>query len=266
MARKKRSQLPNITEHDIATFPERMRRTAHGWAWKCAYCGQFACSETQSGRFVCRSHGGVTARQRSPEARQAALEKGKTLLYPPGRPLQSGLYSRKPGVRLDDLVAQYRAAQVNLDCTDEDMLYLRAYQQERMERRPQWKALTEALEGAQVALHSSAGGSSVEAAKTLSACLRETRLLLQQVRRATLEIEKGHARLIQLSKVRADTRVKNHAAQQVEVFTLMVERLAVVLREQLTPTDFAALQARMARELAELPVGLADGSQRIKRP
>lgn len=263
MARQRRSLLPPVTEEAVCQRPDAIRRTAHGWAWKCAYCGQFASSETQAGRYVCRSHGGVTARQRSPEARLAAREAGKPDPRPPGRPLETGFYSRKPGVRLDELVVQYQASQLDLDCTDEDMLYLRAYQQERMELAPQLMSLSGALERAQLVLEASSRPSG-ELTGDSAKCLRETRLLMKQVDQMTRRVEEGHERLIHLSKVRAETRVKNHAARQVEAFTLMVERLMIVLQEQLLPADLAALQARVARDLSELPAGLVDGSQRLK--
>ncbi|WP_119673932.1 hypothetical protein [Deinococcus sp. RM] len=166
-------------------------------------------------------------------------------------------------MRLDELVVQYQASQLDLDCTDEDMLYLRAYQQERMELAPQLKSLSGALERAQLVLEASSSPSG-ELTGDSAKCLRETRLLMRQVEQMTRRVEEGHERLIHLSKVRAETRVKNHAGRQVEAFTLMVERLMIVLQEQLPPSDLAALQARVVRDLSELPAGLVDGSQRLK--
>ena len=168
-------------------------------------------------------------------------------------------------MRLNELVAQFRKAQVDLDCTDEDMLYLRAYQQQRTEQHPQFIELTTSLEGLQVKLDAceeTLPGASVYG---LAASLRETRLLLRHVRLATREVVEGHERLILLSKVRAETRVKNHAGRQVEVFTLLLQRLMEVLREQLSPADLAALQMRVAKELDALPAGLVDGTQRIRQ-
>lgn len=126
MARKNRSLLPKVTAEDLVQRSWQLRRTAHGWAWKCAYCGQFASSETLEGKYVCRSHGGVTARQRDPVAHDAARQKGQRVPRPPGRPLQSGIYSRRARVRVDELVEAYRSRQLDIDCTDEDLLYFRA--------------------------------------------------------------------------------------------------------------------------------------------
>lgn len=269
MARQQRSLLPLVTDTDLHTRPNDLRRTAHGWAWKCAYCGQFASSETQAGKYVCRAHGGVTARQRSPEAYLTAKENGQPVPRPPGRPLRSGFYSRRAHVRIDELVEQYREMQLKLDCTEEDMLYLRAYQQERMEQRPQWLAVSESLRRLQALLDAdpevTAQKASTQEQLGTADLLRESRLLLRQVSLAVQQIERGHARLIKLSKVRAETRVKNRAAEQLEAFVLMVERLMVVLQAQLSPSDFAALQTRLERDLAELPGGLVDGSQRVEQ-
>lgn len=271
MARKQRSILPLVTNADLQTRSHDVRRTAHGWAWKCAYCGQFASSETQAGKYVCRAHGGVTARQRSPEAQLTAKENGQPIPRPPGRPLRSGFYSRRACVRVDELVEQYRQMQIKLDCTDADMLYLRAYQQERMDQRPQWLVVGEALRRLQKHLEGDLDDTSQEASdvskKQLDSAsmLRESRLLLRQVSLAIQQIERGHERLIKLSKVRAETRLKNRAAEQAEAFTLMVERLMVVLRTQLSSEDFAALQTRIERDLADVPGGLVDGSQTIEQ-
>lgn len=265
MARKRRSLLPPVTASDVEQCPGDVRRTAYGWAWKCAHCGQFACSETQAGLYVCRSHGGVTARQRCPETRLLAEQRGQPVSRPSGRPLKSGLYSRKPSVRLNELVAQFRQAQVDLDCTDEDMLYLRAYQQQRTEQHPQFIELTTSLEELQVKLEAYEETLPSASVYGLASSLREMRLLLRHVRLATREVVDGHERLILLSKVRAETRVKNHAARQVDVFTLLLQRLMEVLREQLSPADLAALQMRVAKELDALPAGLVDGTQRLRR-
>lgn len=257
MARKKRSLLPSVTEHDITIQPERLRRTPNGWAWKCAYCGQFASSETVKGKVVCRMHGGVTARQRDPEARLHAREAGTPLSRPPGRPIVHGRASRHERRRVEDIVADYRARRVNADCTDEDMFYLRAYQQERMDAQPSLSRLAESADR----LSDRFQGEVREAADlpALQNLMKETRRLIRQVCRAQEEIEKGHARLIRMAKIRADTRVKNHAAQQLEVFTVMVKRLVVVLEEQLSPADYQALQARIARDLEEVSEGMVDG-------
>lgn len=257
MARKKRSLLPPVTEHDISTQAERLRRTPNGWAWKCAYCGQFASSETVKGKFVCRMHGGVTARQRDPEAQLQAREAGKPLSRPSGRPIQHGRASRHARVRVEDIVADYRARRVDADCTDEDMLYLRAYQQERMDVQPSLSQAAEAAERLGERLQSEVG--ELHRLTELHKVLRETRLLIQRVLRAQNDLENGHARIIHMAKIRADTRAKNRAAHQLDVFTVMVDRLFVVLREQLSPADYEALQARMARDLAEVSEGMVDG-------
>jgi hypothetical protein len=264
MARKSRTLLPRVTEADTEQRPQDVRRTAHGWAWTCAYCGQFASSQALSGKYVCRSHGGVTARQRSPEAQADARRKRHPVPRPPGRPIQSGYYSRRPNVRVDDLVAQYRELKLDLDCTDEDMLYLRAYLQEWKEQRPSLVGLAQPVQRLQQLLESCEADSPQDALAwatqhpEAAASMREARLLLCQLKVAFARIEDGHARLIKLSKVRAETRLKNQAAQQVGIFVMLLDRFALILEEQLSPEDLAAFQKRIAKELSEVPGGLVE--------
>ncbi|ACO45494.1 hypothetical protein Deide_06472 [Deinococcus deserti VCD115] len=274
MARHKRSTLPAVTLSDVEQRPSMVRRTANGWAWKCAYCGQFASSETLVGKYVCRSHGGVTPRQRSPEARDAARNAGQPVPQPPGRPLQTGLYSRRPKVRVDEIVADYQARQVNADHTDEDMLYLRAYLQQLKEVHPsvgQLAAPLEALQGQlQAGCMTSPDKGSEPACRATEApaevlhLVRETARVLRDITGFTEQLERRHERLIKLSKLRAETRLKDSAARQLEVFTLMLSRLQLILEEQLSPVDFAALQQRMARDLSELPTAAVKSSAGVR--
>lgn len=259
MARKKRSTLPNITQQDLLEQNERLRRTAHGWAWKCAYCGQFASSETLEGKYVCRSHGGVTAKQRDPVVQDAARQMGQRVPRPPGRPLHSGFYSKRAKVRVDELVEAYRSRQLDIDCTDEDLLYLRAYLGELKEQRPSLHLLEEPVQDLLKALEGHVScqlePDQLQQHHEIFAGIRETRLLLRQLLGYTAQLEKRHARIIRLCRVRAETRVKNRAADQLDVFAVMVQRLMAVLEEQLQPAEFEALQCRIAHDLAELPGG-----------
>ena len=266
MARQQRSTLPKITVSDIDQHQDMLRRTATGWAWKCAYCGQFASSETLTGKYVCRSHGGVTPRQRSPESRDTARQAGERVPQPPGRPLKSGLYSRRAKVRVDEIVADYQARQIDADNTDEDMLYLRAYLQALREEQPSVEQLATPLLRLKVQFEEQAtadlklGNSSRETANLL----RQVERVLQDVTGYTGQLEKRHERLIKLSKVRAETRLKDHAAKQVEAFAMMVDRFQMILQEQLSAEDFAALQQRITRDLALMPAAVLDGSAGIR--
>ncbi|WP_188905411.1 hypothetical protein [Deinococcus aerophilus] len=192
------------------------------------------------------------------------------MLRPPGRPLESGLYSRRPQVRVDQLVEDFRARQVDLDCTDEDMLYLRAYLAELRERSPSLSQLEEpvtnllSLLQARASASSESPGCGAAAPAELLASITEVRLLLSQLVGYTSQLEQRHARIIVLSKVRAETRIKNHAARQLDVFTLMVRRLATILEEQLAPQDFEAFQRRLEKEFEVLPRGLVEGSSSVR--
>lgn len=158
---------------------------------------------------------------------------------------------------MDELVQEYRARRIDIDCTDEDMLYLRAYLNDLMQSWPSVERLSDPLERLHGRLSADEEFSDMAGA---ARCVREVRLLLKKVLGFTEQLERRHVKIIQMSKVRAETRVKNHAASQLDVFTIMLDRFMAILREQLSPADFEALQARVERDLAELPVGLVDGS------
>jgi hypothetical protein len=108
MARKKRSALPTVTEADRTDFPEQVRSTPNGgWAWKCHYCGRYACDVSVAGRYLCRCHGGSTPRQRCPEQDYLhRLTTGEGLKLP-GRPIKLGFYCRKPGHSVQRLIDEY---------------------------------------------------------------------------------------------------------------------------------------------------------------
>lgn len=256
MARKKRSHLPAVTAYDLATSPDRVRRTSHGWAWKCAYCGQYASSETLTGKYVCRSHGGVTPRQRDPIAQQIAREHLRPIPRPPGRPLLTGRWSRRSVVEVDRIVEDYKARQLDPDQTDEDMLYLRATLAVHRREHAALKGLDEVFLGFSTLLQ--VDGTlgrlppSVDLA-TLQAMIEDAKKLTRLHLRVSQRIEKGHERLIKLAKVRAETRLKNSAADQLAVFTLMVERLDAIFKETLPPETYLTLQLRLAQELRTIP-------------
>lgn len=123
MARKKRFLLSPDNEYDLTNSPERVSCNAHSWVGKCASCGQFASSETVKGKGVGRRHRGVTARQRT---RLQTQEAGELL------PIQHGHASHYARSRVEESVADYRSRHGNVDWTDEDLLHLRACQQERL--------------------------------------------------------------------------------------------------------------------------------------
>lgn len=110
MGRTKRSDLPPVTLADRRDFPDQVRRTPNGgWAWTCAYCGRYACDQSVGGLYLCRCHGGSTPRQRSLTARYLHQQATGQVLHPPGRPLRHGLYTRRPTVKISDIVAEYRS-------------------------------------------------------------------------------------------------------------------------------------------------------------
>ena len=273
MPKMKRTALRPVTEADLTLTPEKLRRTPTGWAWCCEYCGKFASSETLKKKFVCRDHGGTTPAQRDPVAKQEAKVQGRTVKRPPGRPLETGLYSKGAQVRIEALVDQYRTSKLDPDQTDNDMLYLRAYLEEMKSLRPEVEALrgplqafAERMEGVQALPVAGEDELTVQAVLELlergsewATTLRTLQSMLGTLDKYTQGLEDRHARLIALSKVRAETRLKNAAGMQLDVFTVMLRRLMVILREQLSPEDLAALQQRVATSLEELPQRALEG-------
>ena len=196
-----------------------------------------------------------------------AKGEGRTL-RPPGRPFKHGWYSEGEAVGLFELVEAYRAANLNPDATDDDMLHLRARLQRLMSLEPDLRALRQQLECTLLQLQAWAQPPlEVEATSSTVAHIAEGLGRLTELTQAVVglqsaydrfssldaAIEARHERLITLAKVRADTRVKNKAAEQLDVFVLMLERLMLVLKEGLAPEDFLALQRRLVRDLEQVP-------------
>lgn len=262
MARKKRSLLPAVTDRDVTQCPEMLRATAHGWAWKCAHCGQFASSETLTGKYVCRSHGGVTARQRDPLAREEARRKGKPVLRPPGRPLITGLYSKRPQIRIDEIVCEWQLRQIDVDNTDEDMLYLRAYIEDAKDRHAALRALPPLLEHLTQRLELRLANEKYEQSDDfqLRESTTDTYRLLSLIESSSKAIEKKHTQIIKMSKARAETRLKDNVGRQMDVFLMLLKRMMIVLEDQLSVDEFNALQQRISRDLAEVPACMLNSS------
>jgi hypothetical protein len=109
MARHKRSNLPIVTAYDRLSSPDLLRSTPNGgFAWKCHYCGRYACDISVAERYLCRCHGGSTPKQR--DLLLSYMELLKTGKEPkrPGRPLKHGRYCRLPGISVKALIADYR--------------------------------------------------------------------------------------------------------------------------------------------------------------
>lgn len=256
MARKKRSTLPPITEADLTLSPERIRPTANGWAWKCEYCGQFASSETLAGKYVCRSHGGVTPRQRDPVAHHQAKQNRKPVPRPPGRPPKTGRWSRRDLLRVDEIFQDYKARRLDPDDTNDDLLYLRAMLECQREDLNTFSSTETLLLIVQARLQEymhSEEAPDLETVQALRELLREANTVLAKRLVLSKRVEKGHERIVKLAKIRADTRIKNSAAQQVGAFMLMMERLTTIFEETLPPDLYLALQLRFDKELKDVP-------------
>lgn len=279
MGKDKRTNLPPVTADDVERMPERVRRTANGWAWKCAYCGQFASSETQAGKYVCSRHGGVTEKQRDPVERQRAVDRGEPPPRPPGRPMKTMFYSKAERVRVDEIVEEYRAQGFDPDFNDDNMLYLHAYVEDLKRHSPDinevMDALTGLLPGIEEWLQQRAQneGARLSVNQVLDQ-LGDLQNLLQQVRAAERlysaldkfikDMEKRHQRIVVLGKTRAETRLKNAAASQLDLFSKFMENLSVILNEQLPSEYMEPLQKRFEKELSEVPINILDGSASLE--
>ena len=259
--------LPPVTPDDIQVRPDELRKTAKGgYAWKCGKCGQYASSLTASGPR-CYQHGGTRKSAKDPKAVVKAVQDDKPLPRPPGRPLKTGWYSKDEMVNVYEIVEDYRARGLNPDATDEDILHLRARLQNLQSLEPTATQLADlletTLEEAQTWLDDrvdDADGRTVEEVlekleklQVLNAILGNLSRTYSKFKSLQDGIEARHTNLVKLSQIRADTRLKNKAAEQLDVFTLMLGRLMLVLNEALPPSDFLALQKRLERDLADIP-------------
>ena len=261
------SNLPTVTEEDIARRPEQLRKTARGgWAWKCSKCGQYASSLTQAG-LRCYQHGGTRKSTRDPMAAVKAQAEGKEPPRPPGRPMKTGWYSEGEMRNVHEIVEEYRASGKDPDSTDEDMLYLRARLQNMQNLGPSAaeiaELLTETLEEMREWRDQKVDAADGRTVDDVLAALGRYQEMINTADRGAralakyLSLEGGlderNSNLVVLAQKRADTRLKNKAGEQLEVFTLMLGRLMQILSEALPPEDFLGLQRRMIRDLDQIP-------------
>lgn len=264
----KRSRLPPVTAEDVEQAPEKVRATPNGGhAWRCHYCGAYASSVTARGLYVCRRHGGSTARQRG-EAKTDSLDVAR----PPGRPITTGAGSRGPRLSIDEIVEQYREAKVDIDATDNHMLYLRAHLADALSERES----DEVIEGL---LRSLAEGSdrlagflarqktvtdvldvdaTVYELSQFAALLRGGARRLKRFMAVTAEIERRYERLIRLSTVRAKTKRANAAAHQLEEFAALVPQVLALLEPRLDEGTRLRLVARLRQEFSSVPARALD--------
>lgn len=276
MARKRVAPFDPPTAADFEKLGDtRVRVGPKGgfmWLCECENCSRVASGLTASGKKVCSRHGGSTANQRSPEAHAKAIAEGRDPPRRPGRPVQHGFYSVVDGYKVDQLVEEYRANRLDPDATDDDMLYLRAYLDELKVMRPDGQEVANMLHEAVPLVaaflrektdeHSDFSGRQLSVQEVLSqlqmldsfnASLAQLRETLKLMLALTTGVEERHERLVMLAKVRAETRLKNAAARQLDVFMVMVERLKVINQETL-PSNYAeVLNLRYAKELNEVP-------------
>ena len=268
MARKRAAEFDPPSDAEALASPDLvLRGPKGGWMWKCQFCGRPAVHVGLSGRKVCKAHGGTTAAQRDPVKRLEAAQRGE-VLRGPGRPLEHGVYARIPGYRVDEILERYRAEGVNPDDTDEDMLLLRAQLEELRDLRPNFmelhvsaallvKRLTQALstdlpeEGEEMTVDRFL--IAIERMEEVEALIRAFETLAKTSLQRAKSIEDRHAKLILMAKVRADTRLKNAAAEQLDVFTVMVKKLSKINEEVLPANLFESLSLRYAQELNEVP-------------
>lgn len=277
MPRKRVAPFNPPTPAEAQASPDRVLRGPKGFMWRCIHCGRPASSLTVGGDKICHTHGGSTAAQRNAEKRAAAQAGGQPRPMPPGRPLVTGAYSQRHGVRLNDIVADYRARQIDPDNTDDDMLYLRAHIELTMDRVQDISALDTPLVDVleklaqfrrlivpDEAVSVDAVVTMLDRSRDLDQVTGSLEKLLAQSRKWNSDLATAHARVITMGKIRAETRLKNSAAQQLDVFTLMVRRFMIVLTEQLSPADYDALQKRIEHDLAEIPADVLNGGARVK--
>lgn len=275
MPRKRRTNMePPSAEYAAAHPNEVIKNARGGWMWKCAHCGRPASSVTAAGLRVCNfGHGGVSEAQRDPVKRQEAIERGEDPPRPPGRPLKHGKYALRDKVRLDEIVRRYREQGVDPDDTDENMLFLHAHLEELRENAPTFEPVQEALgdlkERLGEMLEQVVKDEDMSVERVLDAIGRlqefnryvmNLSVLLRELRMFTAGMEERHANLVGLARVRADTRLKNNAARQLDVFTRLVQQLDVIVSEALGPDAYKAWKKRIERDLAEVSLTPTEAS------
>ena len=232
----------------------------------CPHCRRLACDESVKGLKICHVHGGSTRAQRNPLKRAEAVQQRETPLRLPGRPIIHGFYARSPRVRVRDIVEEYRQREINPDATDENMLYLHAHLELLMQSSPGLDIIDEPRRAFQEGLEDMlAEGPLIQGEITVPKIIRMvdpvTALgdladtlssVLGEAMKTEEELFKRHERLIRLSKVRAETRLLNSNAMQLDAFMTMLQRLLAILYEQLDPQTFAALHRRIERDLLSL--------------
>ena len=219
------------------------------------------------GLYVCRSHGGNTLAQRDPVLHVKAVLENKPTPKPPGGRIKSGLYSTVDKIRVDELVAQYRVSGLDPDKTEDNMLYLHAYIEDVKRAQPDVDRAAESLKEMDEWLNAfrnshlkgEGGGMTVARALEEMGELESLKELMQSVSQTYLELmrftkdmETRHRSLINMAKVRSETRLKNAAAGQLDVFTLMSQNFMTILSEQLPTEVYEALQQRMKRDMSEI--------------
>lgn len=278
MARKRAALFEPPTQQQAEQDPTAVLKGPKGnYMWRCTYCKRPASSLSVAGKYVCKSHGGATAKQRDPVEKVKAVMEDRPAPRPPGRPITTGLYTKRPGVRVDELVREYQDRQLDPDATDEDMLYLRAYLDELKDRRPEVEALRDPLEGVLSALEELLPSivpdenvsvdtiiDMLERGSEVKQLVMALSRLLKQVTGYTKDLENRHKALIMMSKARSETRLKDAAGRQLDIFTTISRRFMDILREQLSEADLSALEKRIEHDLTEVPLGLIDGSGSVR--
>lgn len=291
MPRKKVTNFPAPTPEDLESTPDLVLRGPKGaLMWKCAHCKKPASSRTTEGKYVCKRHGGTSAAQRDPVKREQLRERKQkqeniqaekedrppvTVPAPKGagRPLKTGFYSKRDGVNVDELVEKYRSEGLNPDATDEDMLYLRAYIEDMKVLGPvvaqvaiKLEVLLELIDSFLQADVWDGNGLDVAGVLDFMKMLRplqkeiqSTRAFYGKLMHFTEGMEDRHERLINMSRLRADTALKNAAAKDLSTFTVFLRRFLVLAAETIPPNSLLVLQEKIKKELKEVPRGALEG-------
>lgn len=263
----KRSSLPRVTPKVVRAMPDRVRPTPKGGhAWKCHYCGAYASSETQAGRYVCRRHGGHTPRQRKGEPCGGASA-GPARARPPGRPIESGLYSRSPRIPVNEIVGGLRLSLDEVRAADEHMIYLRAHLEHASSQRKDEDEIEDALtilanEGATLCaylevrpalLTDDDAHEAIRHIVTFHHHLSHVKREVDAFRRATRQLEKRHERLIRLTKLRTLTSAKYAEAHRIAEVTRIIRGVLHALEPHLDGASSLRLRTGLHRQFATVP-------------
>jgi hypothetical protein len=169
-----------------------------------------------------------------------------------GRPLKSGLYSRKELRKVGDVLEELQTLHLDLDKSDEELLVMKATIQWLLGQGSRFDEQAETAAGLledSVRAINAGIGSADELSATLDK-LTEASRLIPGVQSYADRLAEHAFRVIQAVKVRVDTKAKMADAQALESLLVLVQAVRRILHDIVDDQDkLAVLEERLEREV-----------------